>query len=131
MQNDEPCEKEEIAVYQFIHYVNKALWCSIRDFDREWDRRHDLEFLPEDGDLCDAVSTEMWLACCAEQGIYLFWRSDGHGEPLKIRCEELAFAMEDLTADQQDAISRSIRRKCPWTNTQRSRASAEALHIAG
>ena len=104
MQNDEPCEKEEIAVYQFIHYVNKALWCSIRDYDSEWDRRHDLEFLPEDGDICDSVSTKLWLTYDEEQGIYFFWRSDGLGEPMKIRCEELAFAMEDLTADQQDAI---------------------------
>lgn len=104
MQNDEPCEKEEIAVYQFIHYVNKALRWSIRDYDREWDRRHDLEFLPEDGDICDLVSTKLWLTYDEEQGIYFFWRSDGLGEPMKIRCEELAFAMDDLTVDQQDAI---------------------------
>ena len=115
MKHDEQEEQENKAVYQFINYVNKAIRHNLRDFDVDW-RKKRIEFLPEDGDVSDAPSVTVWLACPDEQEIFKFRRSDGLGETMKIHHADLAFAISDLTTSQQDTVIKLFQEEMPMSD---------------
>lgn len=127
MEDDEEDSPECIAVYQFINYANKVIWHGVRDFDLECRKRHSHEILSDEGDIQDVPAMNKWLIQEAEQDISLFWRSDGMGDPMLIRRQDLALAIEELAPAQRDAIIKIFHEEMPVASYAKEQGITRAM----
>ena len=113
MQDDEKGGQMLVNLRKFICCANKAIWSSIRDFDEAQEWRMANEFLPGDGDLCDAPSMQVYLDGRPRPRATVFRRSDDKGEPMWIHREDLAEAIEALHPTEQDFLIKIFQEELP------------------
>ena len=113
MQDGEMGEQMSVNLRRFINYADKAIWCSIRDFDEAQAWRMANEFLPGDGDLSCAPSMQRKLEARPETEACPFMRSDGKGEPMLVYRTDLAEAMEELAPKELDFLIKIFQEELP------------------
>lgn len=113
MQDGGTGEQVSVNLRRFINYADKAIWCSIRDFDEAQEWRMANEFLPGDGDLSCAPSMQGKLEARPETEACPFMRSDGKGEPMFVYRADLAEAMEELAPKELDFLIKIFQEELP------------------
>lgn len=106
-------EALSVNLKKFICYAKKVIRHRIMDLNKAQNRRNSHEFLPDDGDLLDAPSMQEYLSEMAMEDGFVFIRSDGKGEPMRIYREDLAQAIETLLPTEKDFLIKFFQEELP------------------